>query len=76
MSSPIGLGAKVLNEKQHRYAQVKRELWGIVSAIKSDRDNLLDWSRSSDRNGLSFDTRDDAVLYDIGCGYAKVDCIC
>ena len=36
---------------------------------------LFDRIRSSDRDGLSSDTRDDAVLYDTGCGYAKVDCI-
>ena len=28
---------KVLNERQRGYAQVKRELWGVVSAIKSHR---------------------------------------
>ena len=37
---------------------------------------LFDRSRSGDRDGLSSDTRDDAVLYDTGCGYDKVDCIC
>jgi hypothetical protein len=38
---PIRFGAKVLSERQRGYAQVKRELWGIVSAIKSDRDYLI-----------------------------------
>ena len=38
---PIRFGAKVLNERQQGYAQVKRELWGVVSAIKSDRDYLI-----------------------------------
>ena len=38
---PIRFGAKVLNERQRGYAQVKRELWGVVSAIKSDRDYLI-----------------------------------
>ena len=38
---PIRSGAKVLNERQCGYAQVKRELWGIVSVIKSDRDYLI-----------------------------------
>ena len=37
----IRFGAKVLGDKQSRYAQVKRELWGIVSVIKSDRDYLI-----------------------------------
>jgi hypothetical protein len=31
----------VLSERQRKYAQVKRELWGIVSAIKSDREYLI-----------------------------------
>ena len=38
---PIRFGAKVLNERQRKYAQVKRELWGIVSAVKTDRDYLI-----------------------------------
>lgn len=37
----IRFRAKVLSERQRKYAQVKRELWGIVSAIKCDRDNLI-----------------------------------
>jgi hypothetical protein len=37
----IRFGAKVLSERQRKYAQVKRELWGIVSAIKSDREYLI-----------------------------------
>ena len=36
---PNRFGAKVLNKRQRGYAQVKRELWGVVSAIKSDRDD-------------------------------------
>ena len=32
---PIRFEAKVLNERQCGYAQVKRKLWGVVSAIKS-----------------------------------------
>ena len=31
MRFPIRFGAKVLSERQRGYAQVKRELWGIVS---------------------------------------------
>jgi hypothetical protein len=38
---PIRFGAKVLGERQRGYAQVKRELWGIVSAMKADRDHLI-----------------------------------
>jgi hypothetical protein len=38
---PIRFGAKVLSERQLGYAQVKRELWGIVSAVKADRDHLI-----------------------------------
>ena len=37
----IRFGAKVLTERQRKYAQVKRELWGIVSAVKTDRDYLI-----------------------------------
>ena len=40
------------------------------------RSGLLDRSRSGDRNGLSSDTRYDAMLHDTGCGYANMDCIC
>jgi hypothetical protein len=32
----------MLSERQRGYAQVKRELWGIVSAIKADRDHLIE----------------------------------
>jgi hypothetical protein len=38
---PIRFGAKVLRERQRGYAQVKHELWGIVSAVKADRDHLI-----------------------------------
>jgi hypothetical protein len=37
---PIRFGAKVLSERQWGYPQVKRELWGIVSVVKADRDHL------------------------------------
>ena len=30
-----------VNKKQRRYAQVKRELWGVVSETKSNRDYLI-----------------------------------
>jgi hypothetical protein len=38
---PIRFGVKVLSERQRGYAQVKRELWGIASAVKADRDDLI-----------------------------------
>ena len=38
---PIRFGAKVLSERQRGYAQVKRELWEIVSAVKADKDYLI-----------------------------------
>ena len=38
---PIRFGAKVLNKRQREYAQVKRELWGVMSEIKADRDYLI-----------------------------------
>ena len=41
MCFPIRFGAKVLSEQQRGYAQVKRELWGIVSAVKTDKDYLI-----------------------------------
>ena len=31
----------MLSNRQRNYAQVKRELWGIVSAVKADRDYLI-----------------------------------
>ena len=37
----IRFGAKILHDQQRRYAQIKRELWGIVSAIKADKDYLI-----------------------------------
>ena len=37
----IQFRAKVLSERQRGYAQVKRELWGIVSAVKVDKDYLI-----------------------------------
>ena len=37
----IQFGAKVLNERQRGYGQVKRESWGVVSPIKSNRDYLI-----------------------------------
>ena len=38
---PIRFRAKVLNKRQCGYVKVKRELWGVLSAIKSDRDYLI-----------------------------------
>ena len=37
----IRFGAKILNERQRKYAQVKRELWGLLTALKTDRDYLI-----------------------------------
>jgi hypothetical protein len=37
----IRFRAKVLSERQRKYAQMKRELWGILSTIKSDREYLI-----------------------------------
>jgi hypothetical protein len=37
----IRFGAKVLSERQRNYAQVKRELWGLMTAVKTDRDYLI-----------------------------------
>ena len=34
----IQFSAEVLSERQRGYTQVKRELWGIVSAVKVDKD--------------------------------------
>ena len=38
---PVRFGAKVLSGRQRKYAQVKRELWGIVTSVKVDRDYLI-----------------------------------
>ena len=34
-------GAKVLNGRQRDYPQVKRELWGVVIALKNGKENLI-----------------------------------
>ena len=39
--SPSGLVLRGLNERQRGYAQVKRELWGIILAVKDDKDYLI-----------------------------------
>ena len=41
MRLPIRFGAKVLSERPRGNAQVKRELWGIISAVKADKDYLI-----------------------------------
>ena len=38
---PIRFGAKVPSERQRGYTQLNRELWGIVSAVKADKDYLV-----------------------------------
>ena len=30
-------GAKVLNQRQRKYSQVKRELWGVITALKTEK---------------------------------------
>jgi hypothetical protein len=37
----IRFGAKVLQGHQRKYSQIKREMWGIIYAIKADRDYLI-----------------------------------
>ena len=37
----VCFGAKLLQGHQRNYAQIKREIWGIISAIKADRDYLI-----------------------------------
>ncbi|KAL2622834.1 hypothetical protein R1flu_003039 [Riccia fluitans] len=34
-------GARVLSPRQHDYPQVKRELWGVVIALKTERNYLI-----------------------------------
>ena len=38
----IFFSAKVLSDRQRKYVEVKRELWGIVSVVKADRDYLIE----------------------------------
>ena len=37
----IQFSAEVLSERQRGYTQVKRELWGIISVVKADKDYLI-----------------------------------
>ena len=37
----IRFGAKVLSSHQRGYAQVKRELWGVVIALKCDKEYFI-----------------------------------
>jgi hypothetical protein len=37
----VRFGAKVLNSRQRAYAQVKRELWGVVTAMKNEKEYLI-----------------------------------
>ena len=41
MRFPTRFVAKVLSEQQRGYTQVKRELWGIISVVKVDKDYLI-----------------------------------
>ena len=38
---PIRFIVKVLSEREQGYAQVKRELWGIDSVVKDNKDYLI-----------------------------------
>ncbi|MCO5554583.1 hypothetical protein L7F22_008113 [Adiantum nelumboides] len=37
----VRFGAKVLSVRQRNYPQVKRELWGLVTSLKCDKDYLI-----------------------------------
>jgi len=37
----IRFGARILTERQRAYPQVKRELWGALTALKADRNYLI-----------------------------------
>ena len=37
----IRFGARILTERQRAYPQVKRELWGVLTALKADRNYLI-----------------------------------
>ncbi|MCO5604739.1 hypothetical protein L7F22_058909 [Adiantum nelumboides] len=37
----VRFGAKVLSARQRNYPQVKRELWGVVTSLKCDKDYLI-----------------------------------
>ncbi|KAL2631087.1 hypothetical protein R1flu_015773 [Riccia fluitans] len=38
---PTWFGARVLSPRQRDYPQVKRELWGVVTALKTERNYLI-----------------------------------
>ena len=37
----VRFGAKILTDRQRAYPQIKRELWGMLTAIKTDREYLI-----------------------------------
>ena len=37
----IRFGAKVLSIRQRNYPQIKRELWGVVTALKCEKEYLI-----------------------------------
>lgn len=37
----VRFGAKVLNARQRNYPQVKRELWGVATALKCDKEYFI-----------------------------------
>ena len=49
---PIRFRAKVLSEGQRGYTQVKRDLWGIISAVKADMADILLRERFDDEDGM------------------------
>ena len=60
--NPIQFTAKVLNERQRKYAHSKRELWGILWEINLGDSGLSDRGQCNKRNRLSSDAWDDAVV--------------
>ena len=37
----VHFGAKILTDRQRTYPQIKRELWGMLTTIKMDREYLI-----------------------------------
>ena len=63
-------GAKVLSSCQRGYAQVKREMWGVVIALKCDKEYFIGASMIVETDCLpllgmisSFSTPDIAMLH-------------
>ncbi|MCO5601145.1 hypothetical protein L7F22_055264 [Adiantum nelumboides] len=65
----VRFGAKVLNARQRNYPQVKRELWGVVTSLKCDKEYFIGASVTVEIDCLpllgmitSFSTPDIAML--------------